>query len=577
MRSVHFLLGLGASLILAWSLYAPKGAHAALLPAEMNADLFAAIRDGDRAAVKALLRRGADVNSRDEDAATALMHAAADADLPMMELFLEKGADVGAASKSGATALAWALHDVAKVKLLLKHGARELNVAVLGAAGIPGATPVLKLLAEHGANLNYSKAGFTPLMAACGGGDLSAVRYLIDHGADVRGRTPNGYTALYAAASWPGNSALVALLLEKGADANAELEVSQPVHDLFSPVLAAAMRGDADSLKLLLAKGGPVNRQGGDFGRTPLLVAATTGSEATIRLLLGAGANVNAQDALGNSPLQWARRRGETSIVRMLDQAGAGQRPGPAAAVRQSPLQTVPEGPAVKRALAKSLPLLQQSARTFTARRTCVSCHHQSLVAMSVGLARRQGLALDDKLADLERSAVQNRLAKNREAIRRGGGVTDDLIPAYALAGLAAEAQRPNALTDALVHYLVLKQRQDGSWKTPVYRPPQDASDFTFTALAVHGLKVFGPKGRAPELAERIRRARAWLLQAKPEETEDKAFRLLGLSCASADHRAVQEAADWLLREQRDNGGWGQLAMRRARSCARFVRGLGSL
>jgi hypothetical protein len=106
---------------------------------------------------------------------------------------------------------------------------------------------------------------------------------------------------------------------------------------------------------------------------------------------------------------------------------------------------------------------------------------------------------------------------------------------------------------------LVLKQRQDGSWKTPVYRPPQDASDFTFTALAVHGLSIFAPKGRAREVEDRIRRARVWLLQAKPEETEDKAFQLLGLNWANADRRAVHKAADRLLHEQRADGGWGQL------------------
>ena len=79
---------------------------------------------------------------------------------------------------------------------------------------------------------------------------------------------------------------------------------------------------------------------------------------------------------------------------------------------------------------------------------------------MTVGLARKQGFAVNESLAEEDRSAVQSRLAKNREAIRCGGGVTDDLIPAYALAGLAAEGQGPNALTDALVHYLVLKQHR---------------------------------------------------------------------------------------------------------------------
>jgi squalene cyclase len=178
---------------------------------------------------------------------------------------------------------------------------------------------------------------------------------------------------------------------------------------------------------------------------------------------------------------------------------------------------------------------------------------------MTVGLARKRGFVVNDPLADRERSEVIDRLAKNREAIRRGGGVTDDLIPAYALAGLAAEGQKPNSLTDALVHFLVLKQRTDGSWKTPVYRPPQDASEFTFTALAVHGLSAFAPKGRAREVEDRIGRARAWLLQAKPAETEDKTFHLLGLKWANADRAAVQHAAHRLLGEQRADGGWGQL------------------
>ena len=290
MRALSFLAGVGPCLVFASALLEPSCVHSSPPPpaprAELNVALFKAIRDGDRSTIKALLQRGADLNARDEDVATALMHAAADADLPTMKLLLEEGADVNAASKSGATALVWALHDVGKVTLLVEHGAKDLDGALLGAADIPDATPVLKLLVEHGANFNSSKSGFTVLMAVCRAGNLNGVRYLIDHGADVRARTKSGYTALFAALSWPGNAAVVSTLLEHGADTNAEVEVSQPAHDLYTPVLLAALHRDADSLERLLAKGAKVNRQGGDFGRTPLLVAATTGSEATIRLLL---------------------------------------------------------------------------------------------------------------------------------------------------------------------------------------------------------------------------------------------------------------------------------------------------
>jgi squalene cyclase len=55
-------------------------------------------------------------------------------------------------------------------------------------------------------------------------------------------------------------------------------------------------------------------------------------------------------------------------------------------------------------------------------------------------------------------------------------------------------------------------------------------------------------------------KGRAWLLQAKPSTTEDKASRLRGLAWAGADVEDIATARDLLLKEQRDDGGWAQLA-----------------
>jgi hypothetical protein len=209
--------------------------------------------------------------------------------------------------------------------------------------------------------------------------------------------------------------------------------------------------------------------------------------------------------------------------------------------------------------VAKSLPLLQQSGRTFTDKKGCVSCHHQSVVAMAVGLARTHGLAVNEDVAARERAQVLGVFARNREAILQGSGVTDFLVPAYALVGLAAERQKPNDTTDALVQYLVLKQSKDGLWRTPVNRPPQDASDLTFTALSVRALRRYAPAGRGKEIEGRIARARDWLLGATPPETEDKAMRLLGLRWANAGRGPIREAVAVLLHEQRADGAWAQL------------------
>jgi hypothetical protein len=213
----------------------------------------------------------------------------------------------------------------------------------------------------------------------------------------------------------------------------------------------------------------------------------------------------------------------------------------------------------VESALAKSLPLLQLSGVAFSEQRSCVSCHHQSLVAMAVGSARKHGSTVDLAVAAREQVRTLDVMAKSREQMLLGSGVTDELAPAYILAGLDAGAQVPNHITDALVQFIVLRQQCDGSWKTPVFRPPQDASDVTMTALAVQGLRRFAPKGRTKEIEGRIALARGWLVHSAAFDTEELAFRLLGLRWASADRSDVDEATGALLRRQRDDGGWTQL------------------
>jgi ankyrin repeat protein len=517
------------------------------------------VRDGDLPVAQALLDGGADVNAQDDLGTTILMHAVLDADLGVVKLLLSKGADVNVQNKKGATALLWALHDPDKVKLLLDQGAKIPEEVVFAVAAIPGGSRTLKLLADRGANLKVSKGGYMPLGAAMRGGDLDTIRFLIDHGADLGARTKSGYTALYGAASWPDNAAIVRLLLDHGSNPKTKVEISGLAADVFTPVMVAAMRGDAEALKPLLERGADVNVQGGDFGRTALLMATAAGREDVIKLLLDKGANPNAKDQLGNTPLRWAKKRGDTRIVNLLEKAGGKGPPTPEEGEELPRLHKTVTAASVRQAVVKSLPLLQKSGETFAAKRSCISCHHQALVAMTVGLARKRGFDVDQRIAEQERARVLSILERNREQNLLGSGVTDELAPAYILAALAAEEHKPNFTTDALVQFLVLRQRQDGSWRTPVNRPPHDASDMTFTALAVRGLRLFAPKGRHKEMEGRFQSARKWLVRAKPQDTEDKTFRLLGLAWTNAEPRHIQQAVAVLLQEQRGDGGWAQL------------------
>ena len=136
-------------------------------------------------------------------------------------------------------------------------------------------------------------------------------------------------------------------------------------------------------------------------------------------------------------------------------------------------------------------------------------------------------------------------------------GATDTI--SYVLLGLAADHFPPNAATDAQAIWLKRRQAPDGHWAILAIRPPIESNDIQVTAASMRALQVFAPPSRRAEFASAIDRARAWLTTARPVVTEQRAFRLLGLSWAGAPNEVIKQAARDLLATQRDDGGWAQL------------------
>jgi ankyrin repeat protein len=557
MLRARLLLGF-SSLVVVCLLVPFPGPRTAEKDDHSRRTLLEAVRAADTDRVQQLLRQGTDVNSRDEDGTTALMHATAVADIRLVQL-LDHGAAVNARNQAGATALMWAVADRDKVRALLDRGADVNARAASGrtplmiAVGTPGAADVVKLLIEKGADVCYGHQGFTVLMAAAEGGDRTVVRLLLAKGAGVKARTRVGWTALHAAAL-AGDLGLAEDLLAHGAEVNAR----EKFHGR-TPLLWAAARGRADLVKLLLNHGADAKVRESFNGATALIWAAASerGDLGLVKLLLEKGADLGAKDDRGDWALDWARRRGCREIVHALEQTSA---QGRAEEPKQPPRRRGEN--TVASAVAAALPLLQQCSETFFARsgQGCVSCHHQALPALAVEFTRERGFQVDEKRAQRQAEAILRRLAGRRERLLQGSGVADQLDASYWLLGLAAAGVARNDLTDALVHYLTLKQAKDGRWRTTLFRPPANDSDFTATALAVRGLQLFCPPGRRKDRAMRVGKARAWLASASPRTTEDRAFQLFGLKWAGARKEDMARAVAGLLAKQARDGGWAQLA-----------------
>jgi ankyrin repeat protein len=526
-----------------------------------DGSLLRAVRQGDTAIVKNLLQQGANARAADEEGTTALMLATVCGDVDLLDTLLKKGADVNAKNRAGATALMWAVGDPRKVKRLLQADAGANARADSGftplimAANSAGTLETVKLLLDHGADVNASSnSGFTALMGAAGGDSSEAVSLLIAKGADARAKSRVGWTALHSAAT-SGEADRVRVLLDHGADVNA---VEKPQGR--TPLMWAAANGATEAVKLLLDRGADPNVQG-TFGKDTALMRAAAhgpGDAGAVKALLARGADPLVRDRENVTPLEWALRQGDDVAAAAIQAAG---KPNASAKAAPPTPKTVGESNTVAVALARSLPLLERAGPAFAAASDehCISCHHQSLPAMAIGLARERGLRIDAKLQREQAAETLETVAPRRELYLQGIGVVDRLDPGYWLAGLAAAGQPADATTDALVHYLTLKQSADGRWRGQLQRPPAVGSDFTTTALSLRALQQFGPKGRAGEIRQRVERARDWLRTVSPKTTEDRVFQLLGMAWSKADKEAIQKAAADLVALRREDGGWGQL------------------
>ncbi len=141
----------------------------------MRTELLNLVLAGDVATAAALLKNGADCNSKNEAGAPVLMLAAGAGNLALVEVLLKAGAQVDATDANGWTALMKAVFNYEKNR------------------GFPD---VVSELIEAGANIEHQVSyGTRPLMIAAGYGEARVVEVLLAAGVDVGATNEGGRTA----------------------------------------------------------------------------------------------------------------------------------------------------------------------------------------------------------------------------------------------------------------------------------------------------------------------------------------------------------------------------------------------
>src|SRR5262245_48455139 len=77
---------------------------------------------------------------------------------------------------------------------------------------------------------------------------------------------------------------------------------------------------------------------------------------------------------------------------------------------------------AVRKAIEKSLPLLESIRLPFIEKTGCASCHHNSLPAMAAALARERGFKLNERISLEESEQILGIWNTGREKLLQGDG-----------------------------------------------------------------------------------------------------------------------------------------------------------
>jgi ankyrin repeat protein len=191
-------------------------------------------------------------------------------------------------------------------------------------AAVSETSDCLKFIEANGINLSLvDKYKMSPLIQAARYGRSHNVELLIKHlrgGPEVTTTSPiifqtlnrNRRTALHYAAYF-GHAETCRLLINYGAPVESIENL-----DKQTPLIYAAKNGYVDCVRVLVEEGKSNPEKGDKFSRTPLHYACINGHIEVVKYLLSFGVDTNASDSSSNTPAHFAAAFGYIKILHLL-------------------------------------------------------------------------------------------------------------------------------------------------------------------------------------------------------------------------------------------------------------------
>ena len=256
-----------------------------------------AAAEGDLGALMRQVSGGADINQRDGDGRSPLLHAIRSGQREAARFLLENGADIHLATWDNETPLMYAAQhgDLEMTRDLVRRGVNPIAGSVKGGTALflaarSGHLDVVSYLLETGMDVDLrpsreGRSAGTALVGAAHEGHIDVVRLLLSKGANLEATTWQGETSLILSC-YGNHPELTALLIEAGANLGAMNAYG------WSAIMMGAQNGSRESIKLLIEAGADVNAVN-NYGYTALAVAAETGHLETAELLIENGASID--------------------------------------------------------------------------------------------------------------------------------------------------------------------------------------------------------------------------------------------------------------------------------------------